>query len=290
MSQDFDFTSYNNIKRLSEEELTALWGKYLADKSDKASRDALIVQYIYLIRYVVGRVRVTLPATISIEDIAGYGVEGLINAIERYSPQKNTRFETYALIRIRGAILDKIRSQDFLPRSVRQKIKTVKEAQESLKQELGRMPTTTEIANKIELGRMPTTTEIANKIDMDPEKVNQLLSEDVTITSLYDKKGSAEDSVEIIDTIQDTNKLNPQENAEENNIKQELERALMRLPERERIIMVLYYQENMTLKEIGETISMSESRVCQLHAQAIMKLKNILSENRSSRLRQSIVA
>ncbi len=275
MSQDFDFTSYNNIKRLSEEELTALWEKYLADKSDKASRDALIVQYIYLIRYVVGRVRVTLPATISIEDIAGYGVEGLINAIERYSPQKNTRFETYALIRIRGAILDKIRSQDFLPRSVRQKIKTVKEAQESLKQELG---------------RMPTTTEIANKIDMEPEKVNQLLSEDVTITSLYDKKGSAEDSVEIIDTIQDTHKLNPQENAEENNIKQELERALMRLPERERIIMVLYYQENMTLKEIGETISMSESRVCQLHAQAIMKLKNILSENRSNRLRQSIVA
>ena len=275
MSQDFDFTSYNNIKRLSEEELTKLWEKYLADKSDKASRDALIVQYIYLIRYVVGRVRVTLPSTISIEDIAGYGVEGLINAIERYSPQKNTRFETYALIRIRGAILDKIRSQDFLPRSVRQKIKTLKEAQESLKQELG---------------RTPTTTEIANRVDMDAEKVNQLLSEDVTITSLYDKKGNAEDSVEIIDTIQDTNKLNPQENAEENNVKQELERALMRLPERERIIMVLYYQENMTLKEIGETISMSESRVCQLHAQAIMKLKNILSENRSNRLRQSIVA
>lgn len=275
MSQDFDFTSYNNIKRLSEEELTALWEKYLADKNDKTSRDALIIQYIYLIRYVVGRVGVTLPATISIEDIAGYGVEGLINAIERYSPQKNTRFETYALIRIRGAILDKIRSQDFLPRSIRQKIKVLKEAQEALKQELG---------------RMPTTTEIANRVDMEPEKVNQLLSEDVTITSLYEKKGNAEDSVEIIDTIQDTHKLNPQENAEENNVKQELERALMRLPERERIIMVLYYQENMTLKEIGETISMSESRVCQLHAQAIMKLKNILSENRSSRLRKAIVA
>lgn len=137
---------------------------------------------------------------------------------------------------------------------------------------------------------MPTSTEIANRVDMEPEKVNQLLSEDVTITSLYEKKGNAEDSVEIIDTIQDTHKLNPQETAEENNVKQELERALMRLPERERIIMVLYYQENMTLKEIGETISMSESRVCQLHAQAIMKLKNILSENRSSRLRKAIVA
>lgn len=275
MSQSFDFTSYNNIKRMSEDELTALWGNYLNDRTNKTARDTLIVQYIYLIRYVVGRVKVTLPATISIEDIAGYGVEGLINAIERYSPQKNTRFETYALIRIRGSILDRIRAQDFLPRSVRKKIKDIKAAQEHLKQELG---------------RMPTTQEVAQYVDMDPEKVIQLLSEDTTMTSIYDKKGSTEDSVEIIDTIEDTNKLNPQEHAEEKNVKHELEKALLRLPERERIIMVLYYQENMTLKEIGETISMSESRVCQLHAQAIMKLKNILSENRTTRLRQSIIA
>ena len=275
MSQSFDFTSYNNIKRLSEDELTALWEEYLKDKTNKAARDTLIVQYIYLIRYVVGRVKVTLPATISIEDIAGYGVEGLINAIERYSPQKNTRFETYALIRIRGAILDRIRAQDFLPRSVRKKIKDIKDAQEKLKQDLG---------------RMPTTTEVANYLDMEPDKVNQLLAEDTTMTSLYDKRGNTDDSVEIIDTIQDENKLNPQEKAEEQNVKQELEKALKRLPERERIIMVLYYQENMTLKEIGETINMSESRVCQLHAQGIMKLKNILSENRTTRLRQSIIA
>lgn len=275
MSQSFDFTSYNNIKRLSEDELAALWEEYLKDKTNKAARDTLIVQYIYLIRYVVGRVKVTLPATISIEDIAGYGVEGLINAIERYSPQKNTRFETYALIRIRGAILDRIRAQDFLPRSVRKKIKDIKAAQEKLKQDLG---------------RMPTTTEVANYLDIEPDKVNQLLAEDTTMTSLYDKRGNTDDSVEIIDTIQDENKLNPQEKAEEQNVKQELEKALKRLPERERIIMVLYYQENMTLKEIGETINMSESRVCQLHAQGIMKLKNILSENRTTRLRQSIIA
>ena len=275
MSQSFDFTSYNNIKRLAEDELEALWAEYLKDKSNKNARDTLIVQYIYLIRYVVGRVKVTLPSTISIEDIAGYGVEGLINAIERYSPKKNTRFETYALIRIRGAILDKIRAQDFLPRSIRKKIKDVKNAQEHLKQELG---------------RMPTTAEVASYLDMEPDKVTQILSEDATMTSIYDKKGSTDDSIEIIDTIEDTNKLNPQEQAEEKNVKQELERALQRLPERERIIMVLYYQENMTLKEIGETISMSESRVCQLHAQAIMKLKNILSENRTTRLRQSIIA
>ena len=137
---------------------------------------------------------------------------------------------------------------------------------------------------------MPTTTEVANYLGMDVEKVNQILSEDTVMTSIYDRKGANDDSVEIIDTIQDTNKLNPQENMEEKNVKQELERALQRLPERERIIMVLYYQENMTLKEIGSTINMSESRVCQLHAQAIMKLKNILSGNRASRLHQSIVA
>ncbi len=274
MSLNFDFTSYNNIKRLSEEELTELWHTYFKDKTNKKVRDTLIVQYIYLIRYVVGRVRVTLPSTISIEDIAGYGVEGLINAIERYSLQKNTRFETYALIRIRGAILDRIRAEDFLPRSVRKKIKDIKAAQESLKQTLG---------------RTPTTTEIANFLDMDVNKVNQVLSEDTMITSLYDKRGGMEDSTEIIDTIQDTNKLNPQERMEEKNIKQQLETALKKLTERERIIMVLYYQENMTMKEIGAEINMSESRVCQLHAQSIMKLKNILSEDRSSRLNKSIV-
>lgn len=274
MEQSFDFSSYNNIKHLTEDELTALWEKYLTDKSDKTARDTLIVQYIYLVRYAVGRVKVSLPATISIEDIAGYGVEGLINAIERFSPQKNTRFETYALIRIRGSILDRIRSQDFLPRSVRKKIKDIKQAAEILKQQLG---------------RTPTTTEIANYLDMEPEKVSQIMSEDVVVTSIYDKRGSSEDSMEIIDTIEDSNKLNPQEQMEEKNVKTDLQRALQRLPERERVLMVLYYQENMTMKEIGETLGMSESRVCQLHAQSIMKLKNILNENRTSRLQKAIV-
>lgn len=274
MEQSFDFSSYNNIKRLPENELNLLWEKYLSDKSDKQTRDKLIVQYIYLVRYAVGRVKVTLPATISIEDIAGYGVEGLINAIERFSPQRNTRFETYALIRIRGAILDRIRTEDFLPRSIRKKIKDIKQATEYLKQELG---------------RMPTTTEIANHLDMDPEKVTQILSEDVVVTSIYDKKGSSEDSMEVIDTIEDTGKLTPHERMEEQNVKSDLQKALQRLPERERTLMVLYYQENMTMKEIGETMGMSESRICQLHAQAIMKLKNILNESRSTRLQQAIV-
>ena len=274
MSEGYDFSSYNNITRLSEQELTDLWHQYLLTH-DKELRDRLIVQYIYLVRYVVNRVKGTLPSTISIEDIAGYGIEGLISSIERYTTQKNSRFETYALIRIRGEILDKIRSQDFLPRSLRRKIKGIKEAQEYLKQELGRMPTTKELSDYTEIP---------------PEKINQLLSEEVTITSIYEKKGTSDDSIEIIDSIEDSQQKDPLNNVEEKNIKQELEKALQRLPERERIIMVLYYQENMTLKEIGATLDMSESRTCQLHAQGIMKLKNILSESRTKRLQQAIIS
>ncbi|MFA7659541.1 MAG: FliA/WhiG family RNA polymerase sigma factor [Candidatus Gastranaerophilaceae bacterium] len=274
MHQDLEYNSYSKIKRLTDSELENLWSEFFNDKSNKKVRDSLIVQYIYLTRYVVGRVKVALPPTFSIEDISSYGVEGLIDAIEKYSPNKGARFETYALMRIRGNIIDKIRSQDFLPRSARKKIKDVKNAQEELKQRLG---------------RQPTSSEVGELLGLEKEKIDQILAEDTTITSIYDKKGSSEESVEIIDTIQDTKTLNPQEEMEEKDVKKELEFALKRLPERERMIMVLYYHENMTLKEIGDTIEVSESRVCQLHAQAIMKLKNILSENRTDRLKKSIV-
>ena len=273
MTENFD-NSYSNIKRISDEELEELWKKYFEDRTNKKVRDTLIVQYIYLTRYVVGRVKVSLPPTFSVEDISSYGVEGLIDAIEKYTPDKGARFETYALMRIRGNIIDKIRSQDFLPRSARKKIKDVKQAQEQLRQKLG---------------RPATTLEVADFLNMEPQKIDQILSEDTTVGSIYDKRGTSDDSVAIIDTIQDENRMTPAEAMEQKDVKAELENALKRLPERERMIMVLYYHENMTLKEIGETIEVSESRICQLHAQAIMKLKNILSENRVERLERLIV-
>ena len=111
----------------------------------------------------------------------------------------------------------------------------------------------------------------------------------MVVTSIYDKKAQNDESVEIIDTIQDSNHLNPSEEIEDKTIKAQLEKALKRLPERERTILVLYYHENMTLKEIGDAIDLSESRASQLHAQAIMKLKNLLSESRVERLKRSIV-
>ena len=274
MEQELDFSSYNKIKRASNEELADLWSRYFDDHNNKRLRDELILQYIYLTRYVVGRVKVALPPSFSYEDISSYGVEGLIDAVEKYTPKMGARFETYALVRIRGNIIDKVRSQDFLPRSIRRKIRDVKEAQEDLKKQFG---------------RAATNSEIANYLGIEKEKVEQLLADDTTITSIYDKKSVSEGDIEIIDTIEDSHNLAPHEQLEEKDVKKELEEALKRLPERERTIMVLYYHENMTLKEIGEAINISESRVSQLHAQAIMKLKNLLSENRSERLKKSII-
>ncbi len=269
MGEQIDYNLYGNIKRISDEELEILWNTYLKDKSNKKYRDELIIQYIYLTKYVIGRIQLSLPNNIAIEDVTSFGVEGLINAIEKFSPEKGARFETYAIMRIRGTIIDKIRSQDWLPRSTRKKIKDIKAAIESLKQELGRYPSLQEISQRVEL---------------DKEKINTLLSEDTSIGSLYDKKYSGDEGIELIDTIEDTNNQSPLEKLEEKDVKNELQAALKKLPERERMVMVLYYHENMTLKEIGESIEVSESRVCQIHAQAIMKLRNILNQSRNERI------
>ncbi len=274
MSENFEIDSFKKIVRLSDEEISELWKTYLEDKNNKAVRDKLIVQYIYLTRYVIGRIKVNLPPTYSYEDITSYGVEGLIDAVENFSPQKGAKFETYALMRIRGSIIDRIRAADWLPRTVRKKIKDVKQAIETLKQKMD---------------RNPTTSEVAEFMGLEKEKVEEILSQDTGIDSLYDKKGQGEESVEIIDTIEDKKSERPEEAVEKKDAKRELESALKKLPERERMLLVFYYHENMTLKEIGEAISVSESRVCQLHAQAIMKLRNILSTSRTERLAKSIV-
>ncbi len=274
MSENFETDSFKKVARISDEELAELWKTYLADKNNKAVRDKLIVQYIYLTRYVIGRIKVNLPPSFSYEDIASYGVEGLIDAVEKYSPERGAKFETYALMRIRGSIIDKIRANDWLPRTIRKKIKEVKDTISEL---------------KIELNRMPTSAEVGAKLGIEKEKVDEILAQDTSIDSLYDKKNLGDESVEIIDTIEDVKSERPEEAAEKKDAKKELEKALKRLPERERMLLVFYYHENMTLKEIGEAINVSESRVCQLHAQAIMKLRNILSASRQERMSKSII-
>lgn len=271
---NIEHNPYNNIERLSDEKLSEIWSEYLKDKTQKNLRDTLIVQYIYLTRYVVGRIKMNLPPNFAIEDIASYGVEGLIDAVEKYSPNKGARFETYAIMRIRGNIIDKIRAEDWIPRQMRRKIKEVNTTVELLRQKLG---------------RTPSIDEVAVELNMEKEKVEAILSDTQTVGSIYDKKGTSEDSLSVIDTIEDSKLVDPLTNLEDKDTKKDLQVALKRLPERERLIMVLYYHENLTLKEIGDTLELSESRVCQLHSQAIMKLRNILSSSKSNRLQRSII-
>jgi len=259
--------SQKKTKRLSEEELQALWAEYFADRTNKKVKDTLIVQYIYLTKYVVGRLRVSLPETISSDDIASFGIEGLIKAIEKYENDKNTRFETYALTKIRGAIIDAIREQDWIPRAVRKKQKEINAIIQILQKELG---------------RIPTEEEIAQKANITVEKLQEImrLANTMSVTSLNVSKDKQEQGVEIIDTIEDDKNLAPEEELEKKDSKRDLIKGLSRLPERERLLLTLYYHENMTFMEIASILKVSESRCCQLHAQAIMKLRNILTSNR----------
>lgn len=259
-----DDTVNIKIKKLSDEEVDRLWHLYVKDKTVKEHRDKLIEHYIYLTKYVVNRMRLNLPSSISTDDIASFGIEGLINAVELFNPLKGARFETYALMRIRGAVIDKIRSQDWVPRGAKQRYKRIQETMLKL---------------QTKLGRTPTTDEIANELGVKKEKIEVALSEmeSSTLVSIYDSKGDSSDSLEIIDTIEDKSNVNPLDKLEEQDVKRDLSSALAKLPERERVILALYYHENMTLKEIGEAVQISESRVCQLHAQAIMKLRRILT-------------
>ena len=264
----------NKTKKLSDADIDKVWAQFVLDKTSKEIRDRLIIQYIYLIKYVVGRLRISLPNTISTEDIAGYGVEGLIDAIEKFSPARGVRFETYALLRIRGAIIDRIRSLDWVPRGAQKRFKSINKAIAALQGKLGRQPSTEEIAKELELPK---------------EKIEASMAEmeSTSMISIYDRKDSSGEGVEIIDTIQDKNADDPLAMLENRDVKNELSRALGNLPERERMILALYYHENMTLKEIGTTLNISESRVCQLHAQAIMKLRKLLS-SRDTNVRSKV--
>jgi len=258
--------SQKKLKKLTEEELASLWEEYTADRSNKKLKDKLIVQYIYLIKYVVGRMRVSLPSTIASDDIASFGIEGLIDAIEKYTTDKNARFETYALTRIRGNIIDKIREQDWIPRAVRKKQKEINALIQIMQKELG---------------RMPTEEEVARRANITVDKMQEVMKiSSATITSLNISKDKQEQGTEIIDTIEDERAVTPLEVLEQKDSKKDLIRGLSRLPERERMLLTLYYHENMTFGEIGDILKISESRCCQLHAQAIMKLRNILTSNR----------
>jgi len=248
------------------DEMQALWREYRA-KRNEAVRDRLILTYAPLVKYVAGRLGSGLPAHVDDEDLVSYGLLGLIGAIERYDPDRDVKFETYAIARIRGAIIDELRALDWVPRSVRSRARDIERA-------------IAELEGK--LGRVPTDEEIAGKLGITEEELNESLSEIgrssiAALDELWTISGSGGDQVALIDTIEDPEAPDPQGSLSQTELREAIADAIARLPEREKLVVTLYYYEELTLREIGEVLGVTESRVSQLHTKAILRLKARLS-------------
>ncbi|HEX3044071.1 MAG TPA: RNA polymerase sigma factor WhiG [Bacillota bacterium] len=248
-----------------------LWQNYLTSKSP-VTREAIILRYAPLVKYVAGRVAIGLPSNVEFDDLVSFGVFGLMDAIEKFDLSRGIKFETYAIARIRGAILDGLRSNDWVPRSVRQKAR-----------ELER--TCAEIENK--LGRSATDQEICEAMNLNTQEFYQLLSEVscTTLSSLDELwlvHSNDEDTVRVLDLVRNNESEDPLYQVEMEEIKTTLATAIDCLPERERMVIALYYYEGLTLKEIGEIMEISESRVSQIHTKAIFRLRGRLNRWRKS--------
>lgn len=241
-------------------QVVALWEGYKSN-ADQASRERLILQYSPLVKYVAGRVSVGLPATIEHADLVSYGMFGLIDAIEKFDLGKGVKFETYAISRIKGAIIDELRSIDWIPRSVRSKARDVERALTAL---------------EVRLRRTPTEDELAEELDMGVKDLRQVLTQ-VSLVSVValDESFGGEDSDRqaLIDTLQDPKAADPESTYEDTEIRALLAETLNRMSEREKTVLVLYYFEGMTLAQIGQVLGVTESRVCQMHTKAVLGLR-----------------
>jgi RNA polymerase sigma factor for flagellar operon FliA len=238
---------------------TVLWQKYTA-KPDHATREKLIMEYLPLVKYVVGRMAVTLPPTVDADDLMGYGVMGLIAAIERFNPDRGFKFETFAVSRIRGAIIDELRSQDWLPRSVRQKAKEHEAAIRQVEHRLGRTATDAELADAMGV-----------KVEDLPKNLSEIVAPVLSLDDLVSMHDDGQ-KASWLDTLVD-DRLGPAAAFDQEEMVVILGQAIEALPERERLLITLYYHEGLTLKEIGAVLSVTESRVCQLHSQAVGRLR-----------------
>jgi len=196
-------------------------------------------------------------------DLVSYGLLGLIVAIERYDPDRDVKFETYAIARIKGSILDELRAMDWVPRSVRSRAREIERAMTELESKLGRAPTDEEISAKVGI----TVEELENSLtDISRSSI-------AALDELWTVSGSGGDQIALIDTIEDTQGPEPQSAFAQTEMREAVADAISRLPEREKLVITLYYYEDLTLREIGEVLGVTESRVSQLHTKAILRLK-----------------
>ena len=243
-----------------------LWAEFKGTGS-RDSRDRLIVHYSPLVKYVAGRVSAGLPHSIEQADLVSYGIFGLIDAIEKFDTSRNIKFETYAITRIKGSIIDELRSIDWVPRSVRAKARSVERAYAKLEAELLRTPSDAEVAEELGIGE-DDLQQIFNQISF-----VGLVALDEVLSSGSGERG---ETTTLVDTIPDRGE-GPVAAFEVEEMKQLLATAINRLGDREKIVLTLYYYESLTLAQIGEVLGVTESRVCQIHTKAVLQLRSRLS-------------
>ena len=248
-----------------------LWRKY-KDTRDPQIREELILKYAPYVKYIAGRIAMGLPPNVDIDDLYGYGIFGLIDAIEKFEPDRKIQFKTYAQTRVRGSILDELRKLDWTPRSVRQKARQLEKAYIELENNLGR-PASDE--------------EIAKHMGINLEELYELYRDTrgSFLLSLDDLLYSEDDTATIGDSVPTSENDNQQNQIEQKELKQLLVKSINALAEREKLVLTLYYYEEMTIKEIGAILGVSDSRVSQLHTKAILKLRAKLAsvKNKSAK-------
>lgn len=249
----------------TEEEL---WLEFKKTRSPEL-RDAFIRKYMPLVKYVAGKVATGMPGSVEFDDLVGFGQFGLLDAINKYDPEKNVKFKTYAVTRIRGSMIDELRVLDWVPRSVRQKAREIEDA-------------IVEVESR--LGRPATDSEIAASMGISEEEFQQTVMRvsGTSVLSLDDVWYSGDDSdhVSIGDSIESPSSFNPDVIVEREEIRRVIIESIKELPKKEKMVLVLYYHEDLTFKEIGQVLNVSESRISQLHTKANMRLRAKLTNIR----------
>jgi RNA polymerase sigma factor FliA len=251
-------------------DISALWDSYKDDK-DPDARDALILNYSPLVKYVAGRLASSLPQSVDTGDLISYGIFGLIDAIEKFDRSREIKFETYAIARIKGAIIDELRAMDWVPRSVRSRAREIETAY---------------IALEHKLRRVPSDDEVAAHMGISPQEFAEILTK-LSYTSVVSFEelwvgGDRDEGQSVLGSIKDETADDPVAIVESEEIKTILAEGIDRLPEREKTVVALYYYEGLTLKEIGTVLGVTESRVSQLHTKAVLRLRARLHSSLTS--------
>ena len=245
-----------------------LWLEFKKTRSPEI-RDAFIRKYMPLVKYVAGKVAAGMPGNIEFDDLVGFGQFGLLDAINKYDPEKNVKFKTYAVTRIRGSMIDELRVLDWVPRSVRQKAREIEDAI---------------VQVESRLGRPASDAEIADAMGISEEEFQQTVMRvsGTSVLSLDDVWYSGDDSdhVSIGDSIESPASYNPDVIVEREEIRRVIIESIKELPEKEKMVLVLYYHEDLTFKEIGQVLNVSESRISQLHSKANLRLRAKLTNIR----------